>query len=141
MYPLSSLFNLMGNYLLQLLVNIEKRHPPSMIFILGIVLVKACVFTFQKASHMYHDESKLLAITATAASEYNCAVITTTDDDVMNKSLLHRGSVRCYADKVVTILSSSSSYLYHSWILSSSYISQPIIDFIIIIIISIRINE
>ena len=90
----------MGNYLLQLL---EKRHPLSMIFILGIVLVKACVFTFQKASHMYHDESKLLAITATSASEYNCATITTTDDDVMNKSLLCRQT----GDDIIIIISIS----------------------------------
>ena len=94
----------MGNYLLQLLVNIEKRHPLSMLFILGIVLVKACVFTFQKASHMYHGESKLLAITATAASEYNCATITTTDDDVMNKSLLCRQS----GDDIIIIIISIS---------------------------------
>jgi len=147
---LLSLCNLMGNYLLQLLVNIEKRHPsplavtrpliywdivlillpselggaaigtiiskampPSMIFILGmIVLVIACVFTFQKASHMYHDESKLLAITATAASENNCATITTTDDDAMSKSLLHRGLVPCYTNKVVTISSIVPPYFY-----------------------------
>jgi hypothetical protein len=38
-----------------------------------------------------HDESKLLAITATAAGENNCATFTTSDDDVMSKSLLHRG--------------------------------------------------
>lgn len=151
---LLSLCNLMGNYLLQLLVNIEKRHPsplavnrpliywdavlillpselggaaigtiiskampPSMIFILGmIVLVIACIFTFQKASHMYHDESEMLEITTevAAASENTCATITTTTtgDEVMSKSLLHGGRVRCYTNKVVKISSIIPPYFY-----------------------------
>ncbi len=62
--------------------------------------------------YLYHDESKLLAITATAASENNCATITTTDDDLMYKSLLHRGLVRCYTNKVVTISSIVPPYFY-----------------------------
>lgn len=142
----------MGNYLLQFLVNIEKRHPsplavtrpliywdvvlillpselggaaigtiiskampPSMIFILGmIVLVIACMFTFQKASHMYHDESNMLAIAASAVASDNTssATITTTDDDVMSKSLLHGVIVRCYANKKVTISSIVPPYFY-----------------------------
>ena len=141
---LLSLYNLMGNYLLQVLVNIEKRHPsplavtrpliywdavlillpselgganigtiinkampPSLIFILGmIVLVIACSFTFQKASHLYHDETKMLT-----ASRDN--VITTDEETIgIDKSLLREGTTRCYANKAVTISSIVPPYFY-----------------------------